>query len=99
MLNSITAETASLSRHARIRMAQRAIPAAAIELMLDYGTTTRVNGADSYFFDKVARRRARLHLAPDALRGVERYLNAYTVVADSGAVITAAWRTTRLRRA
>jgi hypothetical protein len=80
-------------------MVQRAIPRAAIELMLDYGSTARVKGADSYFFDKAARRRVNLHLGAEALRGVERYLNAYAIVGDNGSVVTAAWRTGRLRRA
>lgn len=99
MRTSLPIETTLLSRHARVRMAQRALPPAAIDLVLDYGACVRVRGADSYFFDKAARQRVRRQLGAAVARRAERYMNAYAVVGDDGAVITAAWRTRRLRRA
>ncbi len=85
--------------HASIRSVQRAIPPHAVELILEYGASARVRGADSYFLDHAGRRRLRADLGKSGLRGVERWLNAYAVVADDGRIITAAWRTRRLRRA
>jgi hypothetical protein len=87
-----------ISQHARIRMQQRALPPAALDLLWEYGTSMRSRGADSLFFDKAARRRARAGLDADELRRVERYQNAFAVIADDGTAITIAWRTRRLRR-
>lgn len=87
------------SNHVEVRLQQRAIPAAAIDLLRQFGATARSRGADSYFFDHAARRRARLELGREGYRSVERWLNAYAVISDDGLVITAAWRTRRLRRA
>jgi len=98
MGTSIPADMTPFSRHALGRMAQRALPTAALDLVLSYGASIRVHGADSYFFDKAARRRAREQLGDTAARCAERYMNTYAVVADDGTVITAAWRTRRLRR-
>jgi hypothetical protein len=83
--------------HAAVRMQQRAIPAAATDLLLDHGTRSR--GADKFFFDRAARRQAQHELGLAAIRRVARYLNAYAVIGDDGALITVAWRTRRIRRA
>lgn len=84
--------------HAAARMQQRAIPLAAIDLLLDYGASTRSRGAENFFFDKAARRRVAEDLGNFESRRVARLLNAYAVVSDDGTLITAAWRTRRLRR-
>jgi hypothetical protein len=84
----------ALSTHARSRMQQRSIPEAAVQLLLDYGTVRRSCGADRYFFDHASRQRA---LKQHALRGKEKLLNTYAVVADDGQIITVAWRTERWR--
>ncbi len=89
----------AITVHAAARMQQRAIPIEAIELLLDFGTSTRCRGADSFFFDRKARQRLAAVLGRADLRRAEKYLNAYAVVADDGCVITAARRTRRLRRA
>jgi hypothetical protein len=68
-------------------------------MLLNFGTSTRCNGADSFFFDRAARQRAARVLDSAMLRRSEKYLNVYAIVADSGSLITAAWRTKRLRRA
>jgi hypothetical protein len=73
------------------------IPITAIDLMVTFGSTARVRGGDSYFFDKAARRRLHAELG-DRAQDVERYLDTYAVVGDDGRIITAAWRTRRLRR-
>jgi hypothetical protein len=84
-----------ISGHARSRMQQRSIPETALHLLLDYGTVHRSRGADRYYFDHASRQRA---LRQRALRGKEKLLNTYAVVADDGQVITVAWRTERWRQ-
>lgn len=88
----------AITPHAATRMQQRIIPLAALALLLDFGTSTRRRSADSFFFDRKARRRLAAVLDGPDLRRAEKYLNAYAVVADDGRVITTARRTRRLRR-
>lgn len=90
---------AAISIHAGRRMQQRAIPMEMIELLLDFGAYARCRGADSFFFDRKARRQLLDVLDGPGLRRAERYLNAYAVVSNDGCVITTARRTKRLRRA
>jgi len=89
----------TVTRHASVRMQQRAIPPEALELLLDFGSSARCGRAERFFFDRAARRRANKSLGPQALCRAERHLNTYAVVGDDGAVITAAWRRHRLHRA
>ena len=85
----------TITTHAATRMQQRAIPEAAIEMLLDYGTTKRAKGADRFFFDRAARQRLQRDLSEQAVRKIARFLDAYALVSDDGAIITAAWRTGR----
>ena len=87
-----------LSHHARARSQQRSIPLMVMDLLRDFGASARVRGADTYFVDHSARRRLREELGASGCRSIERWLNAYVIVADDGSVVTAAWRTRRLRR-
>lgn len=88
----------AFTAHARSRCAQRAIPPSVVDLIIDYGTTARLKGADSYSLTKEGRRQLRRELGDERFRSVERWLDTYAVIADDGRVITAAWRTRRLRR-
>jgi hypothetical protein len=88
----------AFSGHAAARCAQRAIPPHAIDILLAYGSCARSRGADSYFLDKDGRRRVRKDLGERGYREIERWLDAYAVVGSDGSVITAAWRSRRLRR-
>lgn len=90
--------TPSFTAHALSRSAQRAIPPQAVALILDYGTSARTRGADSYFLDHASRQRMQRDLGEQGFRSVERWLNAYAIVADDGRAITTAWRKRRLRR-
>ena len=73
------------TRHAAQRMRARAIPEAAVELLFR-------------FFDHAARRRVADALGDEGVRGVEHWLDAYLVLGCDGALVTAGWRTRRLRR-
>lgn len=87
------------TRHAAIRRKGRGIPPFVVNLLVEQGTCTRHDGADVYHVDKEARRRIRRVLGDRIHAALEGYLDAYVVLNDDGRVITASWRTGRLRRA
>jgi hypothetical protein len=87
------------SRHAVARMQQRAMPPFAIHLLLNFATERRSHGASVYAHDKTSRRRVRDHLGGRGVKLIEPLLDAYVVLAEDGSIITAGWRTHRLRRA
>lgn len=80
-------------------MQQHAIPPTAIDLLLDYSTSMRSWGAESFFFDKAARCWVARDLGDAGIHRFVRFLNAYAVVSGDGDLITAAWCTRRLHRA
>ncbi|MFG1227181.1 hypothetical protein [Xanthobacter wiegelii] len=85
--------------HAAERMQQRAIPQFVIDLLFICGSDMRAGGADRLIFDKAALRRLRRHLGGErALRMIERWLDVYAVVSDSGVLVTVAHQTRRHRR-
>jgi len=79
-------------------MRTRAIPEAAVELLYRFGASLLQAGGEVLFFDHAARRRVADALGRDGTRAVERWLDAYLVVSPDGALVTAGWRTRRLRR-
>ena len=85
-----------LTEHARARMRQRAIPTVVVEALLDFGCEEHDHhGGIIIFFNKAARRR----LERERLgRSLERYLDAYAVVAGTGEVITVGHRDKRIPR-
>jgi hypothetical protein len=87
-----------ITRHAARRLRGRAIPDAALDLLFRFGSSLMQAGAEVLFFDQAGRRAVTAALPPDAVRQVERWLDAYAVVASDGALITVGWRTRRLRR-
>ena len=73
-----------LTRHARARMQQRGITAAALDALLDYGRVAPAGGGcDIVYFDK---------------RTQPRFGNGYAIVASDGSVITVGHRTRRIPR-
>ena len=87
------------SRHAKVRLQQRAIPPFMVELLERFGSEMRGRGADRLFFDRAAIRRLKQHFGDRrSLRHVEPWLNVYIVVGDDGRLVTAARRTRRFKR-
>ncbi len=86
----------TLTHHASLRSRQRSIPPLVTDLLRSYGRTFRRQGADLYFLDKKGRQRAESYLGT-AAGLLSRYLNAYFVEADDGAVITVGYRRRRFR--
>lgn len=81
----------AVSRHAALRMQQRSIPSAVVDLLLDYADPTPVGGgAMSYRFNQTSWDFAMSSLG-DAARSFGRYRNAYVIEGRNGVVVTAAW--------
>jgi len=85
------------TRHAEIRCQQRGIPGEVVETLLAYGRRRTRHGAEVYFMDKTARARARAELGRTRYGRIADRLDTYLVVADDGAVVTAAKRFGRLK--
>lgn len=78
-----------LTAHARARMQQRGISPQALEVLLDYGREAHDNrGCRIVRFDKRSRRRVLRELGSERYRRLERYFNAYAIVAADDAVVT-----------
>lgn len=89
---------ANLTVHARTRMQQRGIRAAALETLLDYGKVAHVEGGrEIVFFDKVARNRL-VAQDPSAARNANRLVRTYAILGADGAVITVGNRYRRIPR-
>ena len=90
--------SANMTGHARTRMQQRGIRAAALEALLDYGTVEHVDrGCEFVYFDKAARVRLFQEL-PTAAKQASRLTRAYAILGSDGDVITVGHRYRRLPR-
>lgn len=88
-----------ITLHAQRRLQQRGIPAEALNLLLDFGQEKHVGrGCTAFAMDHAARWRARQMLGDMAFRRLEPHLNAYVVLAEDGAVVTAAHRYRRIKQ-
>ena len=86
------------TEHARTRMQQRGIPAAAVDLLISYGRSAPAgDGCELLFFDKAARSRL-FRDDPGAAREAERLCRTYAVLGSDGAVLTVGHRYRRIPR-
>jgi hypothetical protein len=98
-MNAVATDDLPLTLHSRARLQQRAIPPLILDLLMQFGSASRANGAERLMFDKTAIKRLRRHLGGDrGLKVVERWLNVYAVVSDNGLLVTAAHKNERFRR-
>ena len=89
-LDNLRIPSAVLSAHAAIRLRQRSIPQAIVDLLIDFGEASSAgSGASRHSFSKRSWRAAAAYLGP-AAKHYERYRSAYVVMAGTS-VITAAW--------
>ena len=87
-----------LTHHAEARSQQRSIPPFVAGLLRDYGAAVHHQGAEVWFADKPARKRIRHEVGNRIYAAIERFLDAYVVCGDDGAMITLGWRTGRLKQ-
>ena len=86
-----------LTRHAKQRLQQRALPVLVVDLLCRYGAERKQNGSTVLYFERRSRKRAQRALK-DALDRFEKIDDAFLVMAeDSGQIITAGHRTESLR--
>ena len=85
--------TAPLTAHARVRMQQRGISPAVLDVLLEFGREAHDHrGCRIVRFDKRSRRRAARELGPETFRRIERHLGAYAVLGPDDAVVTVGHR-------
>lgn len=88
----------NVSRHAKDRSQQRAIPELMIDLLFQFGSTEKAgSGACKMFFDKSSRRRVKAYAGPIAGL-LDEHLDVYAVVSADMTVITVGHRTDRIQR-
>ncbi len=87
-----------ISKHAVIRMQQRAIPPLMIDLLYRYGREENQNGSTVLFLDKRGRRQIRNALK-ETLNRFDKLGDTYLVAsADDGIAITVGHRNKRINR-
>ncbi|HTL26540.1 MAG TPA: hypothetical protein VL280_07995 [Burkholderiales bacterium] len=88
----------TLTPHARVRMQQRGIRAAALDALLDFGAERHIHGCgrEIVFLDKKARARLARN-NPQGARALERLKGTYAIIGD-GVVITVGHRFRRIPR-
>lgn len=87
-----------LSKHAKIRTQQRAIPPILIDLLIQFGSRERAGtGVSRMFFDKPSRRKVKAYAGPLG-HLLDEYLDVYAVVTDDQKIVTAGHRTQRFEK-
>ena len=87
------------TKHADVRMQQRAIPPLIINWLFEYGREEHDHrGAIIRYFDKGSKRKLEQDHGRKPVERLTQYLDAYLVESD-GTVITVGHRSKRIRRA
>lgn len=86
-----------LSKHAAVRMQQRAINDEIVDLLLAHGAHFYSGGAEVYLLDRKTREYMTSHRVVP-VNVLEKLSNAYLVVANDGTIVTAGHRNKRFRR-
>jgi len=85
------------TQHGAKRCQQRGITPDVIDAIIAYGKGSQRHGAEVYYMDRSARRRAAAELGPRRYAQLADKLNRYVVLSDDGSLITAAPRRRRLK--
>ena len=86
-----------MTRHARVRLQQRAIPPMIVGLLEQFGSEFRSGDADIIMFDKAAKKKlTHAFGGPRGLKAFEPWLDAYVVMSNDGSVLTAGHRHSRV---
>jgi hypothetical protein len=98
-MNTLATNHLSLTTHAEARLQQRAIPPLVVDLLMQFGSSSRCGGAERLMFDKAAVKKLRHHLGGHrGLKVVERWLGVYAIVGDNGHLVTAAHKCSHFHR-
>lgn len=82
-----------LTDHAKLRAKDRGIPEIARHLLFEFGVRKRAGaGVESYSFDKKSWREVERYFGQWPLKKMDQLKRTYMIVADSGAVVTVAFR-------
>lgn len=87
----------ALTRHAQVRMQQRAIRPEALDALLDFGCARYLHskGRELVYFDKKARERLAKE-NPSVAREIGRLGKTYAVLGNDGTVVTVGHRFKRI---
>jgi len=86
------------TEHAKIRMQQSAISREMLDTLLTFGKTRfNGNGTEIVTFPKTAVRRLRASLPRDMYLTIERHLDLYAVISTTCNLVTAGYRTRKLK--
>tara|TARA_R110000787_G_scaffold144870_1_gene258742 strand:- start:13 stop:279 length:267 start_codon:yes stop_codon:yes gene_type:complete len=85
------------THHAEARMQQRGISHQAVDALMSYGEYRRHHGAEVCYLTKHSRTHMLKDMGKRAFLQLEKALDAYLVVSDEGAIITAGHRHHRLK--
>ena len=85
------------THHAEARMQQRGISQQAVDALMAYGEYRRHRGAEVCYFTRQSRSHMLKDMGKSAFLKLEKALDAYLVVSDDGAIITAGHRHHRLK--
>ncbi len=70
-----------------------------IELIVEFGSSTRRHGASVYYVTRDSRRRIQREIGSPLFAKIEKKLNAYVVMSDADWVVTTSYRRDRIRTA
>jgi hypothetical protein len=87
-----------ITDHGRRRLQSRAIPKHALDLVLRYGKPVHKHGAIRVYLDAHARRELVRREGQQVVRELGHKLDVFAVLGQDGVLVTAAYRTRRMRR-
>jgi len=84
--------------HAKSRMRQRGIPSHVVNLLLDYGVSTRAHEhASIFFFNKKSKSKIKKDIGVRAFQKIESKLDIY-IIEREGRMVTVGHRYKRIKR-
>jgi hypothetical protein len=86
------------TEHAKIRMQQRAISEDMLDTLLTFGKARfNGNGTEIVTFPKQVIKRLKANIPKEKYVAIERHMNLYAVLSTQGDLITAGYRTRKLK--
>lgn len=87
-----------MTKHSSVRMQQRSIPKIVSEWLAEFGEEKSAGkGCMIVYFSKKSKKLMENALGKRFVQENKKYLSVYEVISSSGAIITAGWRTRRIK--